>query len=354
MHPGSRKLPGPEDNGQLSIMNGHSPDKGRYENRPQGWFRRCGRSGLMLPAVSLGTWFNFGEAGTDTFKHQDEAAFHENARQMILTAFDVGITHIDTANIYGPPKGAAEERVGRIVRELPRKELIIATKAGTQVWPGPYGGLGSRKHLLTSLDESLKRLGLDHVDIFYNHCPDSGTPLEETLAALDHVVRSGKALYVGVSNDSGAHTSESVRIIERDRLSPLLIHQPNYSMLHRRIETELLEHTGRHGIGVICYCPLSKGLLTSKYIDAPPEHARMDPRKIAPDVRARLVKLDDHARQRGQTLSQMALAWALRDPRVTSALIGASRPEQIRENAAALENGSFTEDELKRIDEILG
>ncbi len=334
-------------------MDAYTLKADRYENLSEGWFRRCGRSGLVLPAISLGIWQNFGDPGTGTGHHQDEKAFHENSKQMIFTAFDCGITHIDAANIYGPPKGKAEERLGQIIKQLPRNELVVSTKAGVNMWPGPYGRAGSRKHILTSLDESLKRLDLDFVDIYYHHCPDPDAPLEETLGAYDQAVRSGKALHFGVSNYSGALTAEAIRIIDRDRLAPLLVHQPSYSMLNRGIETDLFK-TARHaGFGMACFSPLGKGRLSSRFLGESKGPSRVDPATIDEPMRTKLGRLNDHAVQRGQSLPQMALAWVLRNPCVTTALIGASRPEQIRENAAVLDHADFTEDELQQIDKIL-
>jgi L-glyceraldehyde 3-phosphate reductase len=314
-------------------------------------YRRCGRSGLMLPAISLGCWHNFGD-GDDP----------DEGRNMLRTAFDLGITHFDLANNYGPPPGSAETNVGRLLREdfaAHRDELIISTKAGYRMWPGPYGEWGSRKYLVASLDQSLRRLGLDYVDIFYSHRPDPNTPLEETLGALDSLVRQGKALYAGISSYRGAATVESGRIMQQLG-TPLTIHQPNYSMLDRWVERDLLEHTDRLGIGVICFCPLAQGLLTDKYLDGiPPDSRAAKPtgflrkESITPELVAKLTRLNDIARQRGQTLAQMALAWVLRDARVTSALIGASRASQIAENVAALGKAEFSEEELTAIDEAL-
>ncbi len=314
-------------------------------------YRRCGRSGLRLPAISLGCWHNFGD-GDD----QDEA------RAMLRTAFDLGITHFDLANNYGPPPGSAEINVGRILREdfaSHRDELIISTKAGYRMWPGPYGEWGSRKYIVASLDQSLKRLGLDYVDIFYSHRPDPDTPLEETLAAIDLVVRQGKALYAGISSYRGAATVESARIM-RGIGTPLTIHQPNYSMLDRWIEHDLLPHTDRLGIGVIAFCPLAQGLLTDKYLEGIPADSRaasptgfLRPDAITPDKIGRIRKLSEMAKGRGQTLAQMALSWVLRDERITSALTGASRALQVRENVAALANLGFGDDQLAAIDQIL-
>lgn len=334
-----------------------------------GWFRRCGRSGLMLPAISLGCWHNFGDAGTDPRKLA-ESEFHENAQAMLFTAFDHGVTHFDLANNYGPAPGSAELRVGRILREDfrgHRDELIISTKAGYRMWGGPYGEWGSRKSLLASLDQSLDRLGLDYVDIFYSHRPDpdpgsgtGGTPLEETLGALDTAVRSGKALYAGISSYSGERTLDVVRICERDGLVKPIIHQPNYSMLNRGIETDLLPVTGELGLGVIAFCPLAQGLLTPKYLDGVPSDSRakqesgfLQEDHVTPELVAKLQKLNAVAEGRGQSLAQLALSWTLRDARVTTALIGASRPSQIEENIKAAQKLGFADDELVAIEDVV-
>ena len=334
---------------------------GRYTTGAN-WFRRCGRSGLQLPAVSLGCWHNFGEAGSDAGLHRDEAAQHENCRQMLFTAFDLGITHFDLANTYGPPFGAAESRVGRILREdlaAYRDELIISTKAGWTMWPGPYGDWGSRKHVLASLDQSLRRLGLEYVDIFYSHRFDPHTPLEETLFALDTAVRSGKALYAGISAYDGLHTTEVVRICQSHGWVQPIIHQPNYSLLRRNPERDVFPACEQHGMGTIAYCPLAQGLLTSKYLGAVPADSRVRQEKgalreeqLQPAVLEKVRTLHALAQERGQSLAQMSLAWALRG-NLTSALIGASRPSQITENAACLSRGAFSPEELQRIDAIL-
>jgi len=320
----------------------------RYDNM---LYRRSGRSGLQLPAISLGCWHNCGD-GDD----QDEA------RRMLRTSFDLGISHFDLANNYGPPRGSAEANVGRILRDDfsdHRDELIISTKAGYAMWPGPYGDWGSKKYLIASLDQSLQRLGLDYVDIFYSHRPDPETPLEETLGALDQIVKQGKALYAGISSYRGAATVESHRIMQ-SLGTPVTIHQPNYSMFDRWVEGDLLVHTDRLGIGVIVYCPLAQGLLTSKYLDGIPDDSRaanpdsfLRPEAVTPQAVDRARRLNEIASGRDQTLAQMALAWVVRDDRVTSALIGASRASQIEENVAALQNLDFTPDELEAIDDIL-
>lgn len=343
-------------------MPAYQADEQRYE-QPDGWFRRCGGSGLWLPAISLGCWHNFGAPGRDSGRHADEASMHANCRLMLQTAFDHGITHFDLANNYGPPPGSAESRVGRILNDdfaSHRDELIISSKAGWDMWPGPYGNYGSRKHLLASLDQSLGRLQLDYVDIFYSHRPDpTDTPLEETLGALDTAVRSGKALYCGISMYPGERTEDVMRVCEANGLVRPIIHQPNYSMLDRWIEDDLLPVTDRRGLGVITFSPLAQGLLTGKYLDAIPENSRaghadgyLSKDKITPELQQKLRALNDIARERGQTLAQMALSWTLRDARVTSTLIGSSRPEQILENLEA-HNITFSADELSAIDAVL-
>jgi L-glyceraldehyde 3-phosphate reductase len=319
-----------------------APD--RYESMP---YRRCGKSGLMLPAVSLGLWHNFG----------DERPM-DTQRAIVRRAFDLGITHFDLANNYGPPYGSAEINFGRLMREdlRPyRDELVISTKAGYGMWPGPYGDLGSRKYLLASLDQSLARMGLDYVDIFYHHRFDPDTPLEESLGALDSAVRQGKALYVGISSYSDKRTAEAVEILRRLG-TPLLIHQPSYSMLNRWIEGGLLEVLGEEGVGCIAFSPLAQGLLTEKYLDGIPEGSRASRgtslgTDMINDTNLTLVRaLADLAKARGQSLAQLALAWGLRDARVTSVLIGASSVAQLEENVAALDRLDFTPDELAQID----
>ena len=341
----------------------YQPNPNRYNSAPKSWFRRCGRSGLMLPSISLGCWHNFGGIGTDAGHHGDEASFHDNCRKMLFAAFDAGITHFDLANNYGPPPGAAEERVGRILKEdfaNHRDELIISSKAGWGMWPGPYGDWASRKYLLASLDQSLRRLKLDYVDIFYSHRFDPNTPLEETMSALDTAVRSGKALYAGISSYGGAQTADAIGVCERNNYYKPMIHQPNYNMFDRWIEPNLLGVTERFGLGVIVFCPLAQGLLTNKYIAGIPEDSRakstggfLKPDNIKEAIVAKVKKLNDLAQARGQSLAQMALAWTLRFPSITSALIGASKPQQITENVAAINNLNFSEEELKKIDAIL-
>ncbi|MDZ7799797.1 MAG: L-glyceraldehyde 3-phosphate reductase [Trueperaceae bacterium] len=319
-------------------------DPERYQRIP---YRRCGRSGLKLPALSLGLWQNF---GFDTP--------FDRAREMVLTAFDLGVTHFDLANNYGPPPGSAEEQFGRMMRtdlKPYRDELVISTKAGYDMWEGPYGEWGSRKYLLASLDQSLERMGLDYVDVFYSHRFDPDTPLEETMGALASAVEQGKALYAGISSYSAAKTREAERLL-REKGVPLLIHQPSYSMLNRWIEDELLDAVEELGTGVIAFSPLAQGLLSDKYLGEIPEDARAHRApSFLPDflTDANLQKvraLNDIARRRGQSLAQMALAWCLRDPRVTTVLIGASRPEQIRENVAGLDRLDFSDDELAEIE----
>ena len=316
----------------------------RYAVQP---YRRCGRSGLLLPAVSLGLWHNFGD---------DKPL--ETQRAVARRAFDLGITHFDLANNYGPPYGAAELNAGRLLREdfAPyRDELIISTKAGWDMWPGPYGDLGSRKYLLASLDASLRRLGLDYVDIFYHHRPDPDTPLEETMSALDAVVRAGKALYVGVSSYSPEHTAEAAVILRRLG-TPMLIHQPSYSMFNRWIEGGLLDVLDREGVGCIAFTALAQGLLTDRYLHGVPPDSRaaqgksLDRESITEDILARVKALNEIAAGRGQTLAQLALAWVLRDARVTSTLIGASSVKQLEDNVAATRRLELSTDEVAEID----
>jgi L-glyceraldehyde 3-phosphate reductase len=311
-------------------------------------YRRCGKSGLQLPVVSLGLWHNFG--GVDPL---------ENGRAMLRTAFDLGISHFDLANNYGPPYGSAEENFGKLMKQdfRPyRDELIISTKAGYDMWPGPYGNWGSRKYLLASLDQSLARMGLDYVDIFYSHRFDPETPLEETMGALASAVRQGKALYAGISSYSAEKTREAASIL-KDMGVPLLIHQPSYSMLNRWVEEELLDTLRDEGVGCITFSPLAQGMLTDKYLKAIPEGSRaakentaLDRSLITEENRKRIEQLNGIAAGRGQTLAQMALSWNLRNSQVTSVLIGASSPGQIEENAAVIGKLEFTEDELKGID----
>jgi L-glyceraldehyde 3-phosphate reductase len=314
-------------------------------------YRRSGKSGVRLPLISLGLWHNFG--GVDTF---------ENSRAMVRRAFDLGITHFDLANNYGPPPGSAETNFGEMLRldlKPYRDELIISSKAGWDMWPGPYGNWGSRKYLLASLDQSLKRMGLEYVDIFYSHRPDPETPVEETMAALDHAVRSGKALYAGISSYDAQQTATAAKIL-RGLGTPCLIHQPRYSMFDRWVEDGLLDVLGDEGIGGIAFCPLAQGLLTDRYLQGIPgdsraskPHSFLKQRDIDEHRLGQVRALSQVAKERGQTLAQMALAWVLRDGRMTSALIGASRVEQIEQNVAALANLAFSAEELAKIDAIL-
>ena len=322
------------------------PAGARYDRMQ---YRRSGRSGLELPLLSLGMWWNFG--GDVPL---------ERSRAIVRRAFDLGITHFDLANNYGPPYGSAEETFGKLLRDdlRPyRDELLISTKAGWDMWPGPYGDRGSRKYLLASLDQSLGRMGLDYVDIFYSHRADPDTPLEETMGALDSAVRQGKALYVGISSYSPGRTREAARIL-RELGTPLLIHQPSYSMLNRWIEDELLDTLEEVGTGAIAFSPLAQGMLTDKYLDGVPEGSRASrPSSLSPDLLtdealARIRALNEIAVARGQSLAQMALAWTLRDPRVTSALIGVSRVEQLEANVAALDRLDFDDGELAEIDRL--
>jgi L-glyceraldehyde 3-phosphate reductase len=313
-------------------------------------YRRCGRSGLRLPALSLGLWHNFGH---------DTA--HDTKRAICRTAFDHGITHFDLANNYGPPPGSAEEAFGELLRtdfRTHRDELVISSKAGYDMWPGPYGEWGSRKYLIASCDASLKRMGLDYVDIFYSHRFDPDTPLEETMGALDQIVRSGRALYVGISSYNSDRTREAVRILS-ELGTPCLIHQPSYSILNRWVERDgLLDTLEAEGVGSIVFSPLAQGMLTGKYLGGIPEGSRaakgksLNPDLVSEPARERLRGLDEVARARGQSLAQMAIAWVLRGGRVTSALIGASRPEQVVDCVGALGAPDFTADELARIDAL--
>ena len=325
----------------------YRPADDRYDTMQS---RPIGRSGLKLPAVSLGLWHNFG----------DDVPF-ERQRAILETAFDRGVTHFDLANNYGPPYGSAETNFGRHLRESfagLRDELVISSKAGWDMWPGPYGGVGgSRKYLIASCDQSLKRMGLDYVDIFYHHRPDPDTPLEETMGALDHIVRTGRALYVGISSYSSALTEQAVRILN-DLGTPLLIHQPSYSMLNRWIENDgLLDVLEDAGAGCIAFSPLAQGMLTSRYLHGVPADSRASQGKslgselLSEEALGHIRALNDLASGRGQSLAQMALAWGLRDERVTSVLIGASRPEQLLDNLGALDNLEFTDSELESIDE---
>jgi len=320
----------------------------RYTNMQ---YRRCGKSGLKLSALSLGLWHNFG--------HVDQL---QNSTNIIKLAFDSGITHFDLANNYGPPPGSAEENFGTILRDNfagYRDEMVISSKAGYTMWDGPYGDWGSKKYLVSSMDQSLKRMGLDYVDIFYHHRPDAETPLEETMATLNLFVRQGKALYVGISNYPAAQAAEAIRML-REMGTPCLIHQPKYSMFERWIENGLLDVLGNEGVGCIPFSPLAQGLLTNKYLHGIPQDSRaakstgaLQEAQITPRVLEQLNALNTLAAERGQTLAQMALSWILRDERITSVLVGASRPEQLSDSLKCLENLAFTEQELQHIDSVL-
>ncbi len=326
----------------------YTPAQTRYDSMR---YNRCGRSGLKLPAISLGLWHNFG--GVDAF---------ENSRAMISRAFDLGITHFDLANNYGPPYGSAEETFGQIfTKDLApfRDELVISSKAGWDMWPGPYGDFGSRKYLVASLDQSLKRMGMDYVDIFYHHRPDPETPLEETMGALDYIVRSGRALYAGISMYPPDLTRQAAGIL-RDLGTPCLIHQPNYSLFDRWIEEGLLEVLAEEGIGCIVFSPLEQGILTNRYLKGIPADSRagkpatyLSREDITDDKLAKVRQLNQVAQKRGQSMAQMALAWVLRQPEVTAALVGASRVTQVEDSVAALNKLDFSEDELRIIEDIL-
>ena len=325
----------------------HKPDPHRYDGRMP--YRKCGRWGLKLPAITLGCWHNFGG---------DEPT--ENQREMIFGSFDLGITHFDLANNYGPPYGSAEINTGKILKHLPRDEILITSKAGYDMWPGPYGEWGSRKYILASLDQSLKRMGVEYFDLFYSHRFDPDTPLDETLGALDTAVKQGKALYTGISSYLPDATAESVEICKNHGFSSLTIHQPNYSMLNRWIENSLMDVCEENGLGMIAFCPLFQGLLTDKYLDGIPDGSRASLEKSplrkneVSDQNIRVIReLNDHAALRGQTLAQMALSWVLRDPRITSALVGASSLSQIKDNVKSVEQTSFTSEELQKLDRIL-
>lgn len=327
---------------------GYTPSPSRYSNIQ---YRRCGNSGLKLPALSLGLWHNFGHVND-----------FDNSRAILHTAFDNGITHFDLANNYGPPPGSAEENFGRILHtdfEGCRDELIISTKAGYTMWDGPYGDWGSKKYLVSSLDQSLKRMKLDYVDIFYHHRPDPNTPLEETMAALDLIVRQGKALYVGISNYNAQQAEEAITML-RQMGTPCLIHQPKYSMFVRTPEEGLLDVLGNNQVGCIPFSPLAQGLLTDKYLNGIPVDSRvatsgqfLNESHITPDKIEKIKQLNEIAQQRGQKLAHMALSWILKDERVTSVLIGASKPSQITDSLLSLNNTTFSPEELQSIDAIL-
>ena len=328
-------------------MKDYQPDPKRYDGRMP--YRKCGRWGIRLPALTLGCWHNFG--GDSPTKNQ---------REMIYSAFDAGITHFDLANNYGPPYGSAEINVGKILKDLPRDEILITSKAGYDMWPGPYGEWGTRKYLLASLDQSLQRMNVDYFDFFYSHRFDPNTPLDETMGALDSTVRQGKALYTGISSYLPDATQEAVSICKAHSFAPLAIHQPNYSMLNRWVENGLQSTCEKLGLGMIAFCPLFQGMLTDKYLDGIPEGSRamIDKSPLRKnelnEQNMRVIReLNEHAKVRGQTLAQMALSWVLRSDLITSALIGASSANQILENVKAVANLSFSEEELKKLDRIL-
>ena len=324
------------------------PDENRYEKMK---YNRCGKSGVKLPAISLGLWHNFG--GVDVY---------ESGREMVLRAFDLGITHFDLANNYGPPPGSAEETFGKILKQdlsVYRDEMIITSKAGYLMWPGPYGEWGSRKYLIASCDQSLKRMGLEYVDVFYSHRPDPDTPLEETMMALDQIVRSGKALYAGISSYSPEESEQAIRILH-DLGTPCLVHQPAYSMFNRWVEDGLLDVLEKNGVGSVVFSPLFQGLLTDKYLHGIPEgsraaksHGFLQASQITEDKIEKVKALNQVAEARGQKMSQMALTWVLRDPRVTSVIIGASKVSQIEDAVEVVNQPGLTSEELKRIDSIL-
>ncbi len=325
----------------------YTPDAERYDGRMP--YRRCGKWGLKLPAITLGHWHNFGGDSPTALQ-----------REIVTTAFDSGVTHFDLANNYGPPYGSAETNVSQILKELPRHEIVVSTKAGYDMWPGPYGEWGSRKYLLNSLEQSLERMKMPYVDLFYSHRFDPDTPLEETLGALNSAVEQGKALYAGISSYNTVQTEEAVAICERNGWAPIIIHQPNYSMFNRWIEQGLRDRAADLGLGMIAFCPLYQGLLTDKYLNGVPENSRAANTEglirgddLSPEVIEVLRGLNEIAGDRGQTLAQMAIAWVLRDPRVTSALMGASSVEQVRANCKAVENLTFADDELAAIDALL-
>lgn len=326
----------------------YQPAPNRYDLMK---YRYCGKSGLQLPEISLGLWHNFGHNADLTL-----------GRKILRRAFDLGICHFDLANNYGPPFGSSEENFGRILQKdfLPyRDELLISSKAGWDMWPGPYGNFGSKKYLIASCDQSLKRMGLDYVDIFYHHRPDPNTPLEETMGALAQLHRQGKALYVGISQYSAEDTAKAYQILKEMGV-PLLIHQPRYSMMDRWVENGLMDTLGEKGIGSIAFSPLEQGLLTDKYLKGIPADSRaakdgryLKPEQIAPEKLNMISQLNEIAKKRGQSLAQMAIAWLLKDPRITSVLIGVSKPEQLDDNVAAIKNSNFTNEELSQIQSLL-
>ena len=325
----------------------NTPNPSRYDGRMP--YRKCGRWGLKLPAITLGCWHNFGGDSPTSIQ-----------KEMIYSAFDAGITHFDLANNYGPPYGSAESNVGQILKDLPRDEILITSKAGYDMWPGPYGEWGSRKYMVASLDQSLQRMKVDYFDLFYSHRFDPDTPLDETIGALDSAVQQGKALYGGISSYSDQSTREAVSICKHNGYSPLVIHQPNYSMLNRWIEDGLVDTCGEHGLGMIAFCPLFQGLLTDKYLNGIPpdsratiENSPLRQNEVSEQNIRVIRELNDHAKLRGQTLAQMSLSWVLRDERITSALIGASSAAQILENVKAVNQTKFTSEELDKLDRIL-
>lgn len=329
-------------------MNTYKAKDSRYDKMQ---YRRCGQSGILLPLISLGLWHNFGD-----FDNQD------TAREILRTAFDNGITHFDLANNYGPPYGSAEKNFGRIFAQdfkAYRDELIISTKAGWDMWPGPYGNFGSRKYLIASLDQSLQRMGLDYVDIFYHHRPDPDTPLEETMRALDHIVRQGKALYVGISQYSAEDTARAAKLL-REMGTPFIIHQPRYNMIDRWVEDDLLKTLEDEGLGSIVFSPLEQGILTDKYLNGIPNDSRaatrgsyLDESQITEALVQKIKQLNEIAKKRDQSLAQMAVAWLLKDARLTSVLVGVSKLSQLQDNLKAIENINFSGEELKEIDKIL-
>ncbi|MGY5847387.1 L-glyceraldehyde 3-phosphate reductase [Salegentibacter sp. HM20] len=329
-------------------MNTYKAKDSRYDKMQ---YRRCGQSGILLPLISLGLWHNFGD-----FDNQN------TAREILRTAFDNGITHFDLANNYGPPYGSAEKNFGRIFAQdfkAYRDELIISTKAGWDMWPGPYGNFGSRKYLIASLDQSLQRMGLDYVDIFYHHRPDPDTPLEETMRALDHIVRQGKALYVGISQYSAKDTARAAKLL-REKGTPFIIHQPRYNMIDRWVEDDLLKTLEDEGLGSIVFSPLEQGILTDKYLNGIPDDSRaatrgsyLDESQITEALVQKIKQLNEIAKKRDQSLAQMAVAWLLKDARLTSVLVGVSKLSQLQDNLKAIENINFSGEELKEIDKIL-
>ena len=333
----------------------YEPDAQRY-NQHEGWFRRCGRSGLKLPQVSLGCWHNFGDPGTDSQHSVNETDMHENCRQMLFTAFDRGITHFDLANNYGPPPGSAEERLGKILQQdfaSHRDELIIASKAGYTMWDGPYGDDGSRKYLIASCEQSLQRLQLDYLDIFYHHRPDPHTPIEETMGALDTIVRSGKALYAGLSNYGPEETRRAIEACEAHGFARPIINQVSYSMLNPWVDDGLADVCDELGVGIIAFCPLQQGLLTPKYLSGVPENSRaanthgaLRPENMNAATMRKVRALNVIAEARNQTLTHLALQWVIRRPTVVSALVGASRADQVEDSASIVDDAPLSESDI--------